>query len=368
MENTSISKLQTSFVSGTILEKKEHYVPEPETKIMQDSECPKKVTVKTIAKELGLSFSTVAKAINGDPSVKKSTREIVLRKCDQLGYTPSSAARSLRKQKSCTTTIIFNDLQNPILTKIFDTIALRLQPEYTTNVCDSQFDLKMEKAHILSALASRSDLILIEPASLNDPNFKLLANSTDKTLLFGAKHDFPSSSIVIDYELGGYLAAREMLEHKRFDNAVFSTPAYFPSCAAFLRGIKKAYGEFGKIFDDSRFYAMDSSETPAFTKALELMQDKDRMPEGYITFCDVLAAGVYKAARKNGLSIPKDISVMGHDNYPLSDLLSPGLSTIDIPADTIADNCVTLMKDILSGKVTNSNYFFRPTLIQRESV
>ena len=327
------------------------------------------VTIKTVAKELGLSFSTVSKALNDNPLIKDSTKQLVKAKCKELGYTPNAMARKLRQNTNKNIAVIFNDLQNPILTKIFDDIAIQMQPDYSIVICDSQFDAKMEKAHIQTTLENRSDIILLEPTVIDDPNLRLLQHSSDRLILFGAPNStICCNGIRIDYELGGYLSTIEMLENKHTDNAVFCVSRDFPSAAAFLNGIRKAYSEFGLAFNEDRIFTMASTEKAAFRQASELMQDKDSMPTGYITFCDVLAAGIYKAAARNDIRIPDDISVMGHDNYPLSDLVYPALSTINIPSDRIAESCVKLIKNILSGEESTICYSFEPTLIRRNSI
>ncbi len=327
------------------------------------------ITIKTVAKELGLSFSTVSKALNDNPMIKDSTKQLVRAKCSELGYTPNAMARKLRQNANKNIAVIFNDLQNPILTKIFDDIAIQMQPDYSIVICDSQFDSKMEKAHIQTTLENRSDIILLEPTVIDDPNLKLLQHSCDRLILFGApNNEICCNGIRIDYELGGYLSTLEMLENKHTDNAVFCVSRNFPSAAAFLNGIRKAYSEFGLTFNEERIFDVDSTEKAAFRQASALMQDKDAMPTGYITFCDVYAAGIYKAAARNDIRIPDDISVMGHDNYPLSDLVYPALTTINIPSDRIAESCVRLIKNILNGAESTICYSFEPTLIRRNSV
>ncbi|TXK68915.1 LacI family DNA-binding transcriptional regulator [Paenibacillus sp. N3.4] len=78
----------------------------------------KSVTIKSIAEEMGISFSTVSKALNGDPLVNKETVKRVLQKAEELNYSPNLLARGLRSKDTKTIGIILNDLENPAHTNI----------------------------------------------------------------------------------------------------------------------------------------------------------------------------------------------------------------------------------------------------------
>ncbi len=79
---------------------------------MQDrSSDTKKVTIKSIADALNISFSTVSKALNNNPVIKTETRQLVLNKAQEMGYTPNSLAKGLRGSSTKTIAIIFNDIE-----------------------------------------------------------------------------------------------------------------------------------------------------------------------------------------------------------------------------------------------------------------
>ena len=81
--------------------------------LMADTASNKPVTIKSIAKELGISFSTVSKALNNNPLVKEETRRLVLDTAKEMGYTPNSLAKGLRSNSTKTIAVIFNDIENP---------------------------------------------------------------------------------------------------------------------------------------------------------------------------------------------------------------------------------------------------------------
>ncbi|MFA5513762.1 MAG: LacI family DNA-binding transcriptional regulator [Sphaerochaetaceae bacterium] len=333
----------------------------------------RRVTLKTIAKELGISFSTVSKAMNDNPHIKKETKELIRQKAHELGYSPNTSARNLRTNKSHSISIIFNDLANPILTSIFDHIATEMAKQnYSTMVCDSKFDPFLERKHIVKAIANGSDIIFLEPTSLSKKNFNLLNNWVDRVVLFGSSHpDIETSKITINYFHGGYLSAKEILEKGHSDAYTFTTTTDFPPSFEFVSGIKKAFNEYGLNYDSSKIIEMESSIDDGFKYACKILEDRKHNGKShvsFITFCDIQAIGIYKAADYFRLNIPNDISVIGHDDYPFSPYVAPKLTTINLPVNRIANNSIAAVKSILESKNQRLIFNIEPTIVVRESV
>ena len=156
--------------------------------LMADTASNKPVTIKSIAKELGISFSTVSKALNNNPLVKEETRRLVLDTAKEMGYTPNSLAKGLRSNSTKTIAVIFNDIENPALTYIFRNISIEMANHgYTTMIFDSQFSEKQELANILTVLSRQPDFVILEPTTTNPKNLNLLSGITQKLILQGAR-------------------------------------------------------------------------------------------------------------------------------------------------------------------------------------
>ena len=158
--------------------------------LMADTASNKPVTIKSIAKELGISFSTVSKALNNNPLVKEETRRLVLDTAKEMGYTPNSLAKGLRSNSTKTIAVIFNDIENPALTYIFRNISIEMANHgYTTMIFDSQFSEKQELANILTVLSRQPDFVILEPTTTNPKNLNLLSGITQKLILQGARYE-----------------------------------------------------------------------------------------------------------------------------------------------------------------------------------
>ncbi|MDC9589520.1 LacI family DNA-binding transcriptional regulator [Xenorhabdus sp. XENO-10] len=339
------------------------------------SESNKRVTIKSIAKEVGVSFSTVSKALNNDPAIKKSTRLLILNKANEMGYTPNSLAKGLRSHSTKTVAIIFSDIENPVLTYIFCKILTKMAEHgYTTMIFDSQFNENTERANILTVLSRQADFIILEPTSMNPDNLRLLSKTPNRLTLQGIRYETMNCHHVhVDYAHGGYLAACEMLSNGHKNCLVITEALSFPTSREFVFGIERAYNEYGVPFNRDMVKTTHSSITNGF-QVIQQLWDHDKnafsVPiTGVLTFDDILAYGVYKAALQYNFKIPDDISVIGFDDNPISAFSMPPLTTIHLPKDKMAENHINILQStLLSGRTETCFFSADPTLVVRGSV
>lgn len=335
----------------------------------------KNVTIKSIAKELGVSFSTVSKALNDDPAVKLETKNMVIEKAKEMGYTPNSFAKGLKGNSTKTIAVIFNDISNSMLAYVLRTIAVEMSKYgYTTIIFDSQYDEHTEQMNIQNALSRKPDFIIFEPFSASTKNLQLLKNMQGRLLLQGARHmDINCHYIYIDYMQGGYLAACELLSKGHKDCLILTENTTYPISEHFVSGIKRAFEEYAVPFDENRVFAMSSSIKNGFTTLQSLWDSTQRIYKipftGVLTFDDNLAYGAYKFALQNRLAIPDDISVVGFDDNPYAAFSAPPLTTIHIPKERLTEDYLQILKSILVENRTDTHIFtLEPTLIIRDSV
>lgn len=335
----------------------------------------KPVTIKSIAKELGISFSTVSKALNGNPAIREETRKMVADKAQEMGYRPNSLAKGLRGNSTKTIAVIFNDIENPSLTYIFRNISIQMANYgYTTMIFDSQFNEKTERANILTVLSRQPDFIILEPASNSMENLKLLEGMEHRLILQGARYEtINCHHIHVDYFQGGYLSACEMLSKGHRSCLILTEPLSFPISAQFVLGIRKAYHEYQIPFHEDYIITTYSSIQNGFRIMQELWNEEEkqyRLPfTGVLTFNDTLAYGVYQSAVQNGLRIPEDISVIGFDNNPVSAFSNPPLTTIHLPKEKMAESCMSVLNSVLiENRKEICVYTLVPNLVARSSV
>ncbi len=333
------------------------------------------ITIKNIAEQLGVSFSTVAKALNNDPLVKEETRKRVHEKAAELGYLPNSLAQGLRSKTTKTIGVILNDIENPTRTHIVKRISVDLAKYgYTTLIFDSLYDLAIERKNISTALSRMPDSIVISPVSIHAENLSLLSNMYDRTVILSRMYEaVPANYVHMDHKRGGYISASTMLNNGHSRNLILAEPPDFPSSEQFLAGVRQAYEEHGVSYNEAMMvYGTPSLEVgfQGINDLFDLQNRQFKIPiTGVIASCDLFAFGVYRAVGKFGLRIPEDISIIGYDDNPMAALSTPPLTTMYMPKEAIASHC----SEILISKLINKDpviksYSLEPYLVQRESI
>ena len=338
----------------------------------------KKVTIKEIAHELGISFSTVSKSLNNHPAVKEETREIVLKKAEELGYSPNILARGLRTNSTQTIGVVFNDIENPVLTYIFKDISIKMaEYGYTTLICDSQFSAKAEKANILSVLSRSPDFVIVAPATKEKENLDFLLSNTNQVIVLDESSPERNCNFIhVDYKYGGYLSACELLSKGHRNILIITDTLTYPYATNYVDGIKKAFSEYNVPFRSEYLRFVDSGSNKIAKAASIILsywnkgEKRFNLPfSAVMTFDDNFAMGVYQAAKQLELSIPNDLSVIGFDDNALSAFASPPLTTVHLPKERIAESCIEILNShLISTKSSNSIYTLTPYLVDRNSV
>lgn len=329
------------------------------------------VTIKSIAEALGISFSTVSKALNGDPAISQQTRELVQAKAKEMNYTRNYFAQSLRQKGSKTVAIIVNDIDIPAYGEMIAIISGKLAAHgYTTMVSDSLYSEEFERSSIRTVVSRMPEAVIIAPANPAGKNMQLLAPMFDKTLVLGdVTGILETSSLCVDHRLAGRLSAAHLLYNGVEQNLIFGGPEGYQSSDLFLLGIRDAYEKAGVPFDEDMVVRFKPDQQTAYRRFMEMWQENPGFCEGVICFCDSMALGIYRAARELELSIPDDISVIGYDDGPANDFTAPPLTTIHMPKDLVAAQCAQFVINRLVGGDTQlHSYTLQPYLADRGSV
>ena len=330
----------------------------------------KPVTIKSIAAALGISFSTVSKALNDDPAISETTRQMVQAKAKEMNYTRNYFASSLRQKGSKTVAIILNDIDIPAYGEMISIISGKLAAYgYTTMISNSRYSPEYERSSIRTALSRMPEAVIIDPADPTGDNMQLLNLMFERTLVLGDPKELPTNSLVVDHIHAGYISAKRMLESKVQRNLIFGGPEGYQSSNMFLEGIEKAYAECGLTIPQENIFRFAPNQQTAYQCFMDAWQANPGCCEGVICFCDSMAYGIYKACRELGLSIPEDISVIGYDDGPANEFTAPPLTTIHMPKDLVAEQCSQfVISKLVDGNTQLHHFKLQPHLVDRGSV
>lgn len=328
------------------------------------------VTIKSIANRLGISFSTVSKALNGDPNVSEKTRELVTKTAQEMHYTRNVFAQNLRQKGSRTVAVLLNEIDVPAYGELVAKISSELAAYgYTTLIFDARYNLDLERNCIQMMLGWMPEAVIISPADPSGETMRLLAPLSERTLVLGNVDSPEISSLAVDHRLAGFLSAEHMLTNGVKENLIFGGPIGYQSSELFLQGVRDAYDHYGVTLRSESIHRFRHDLDTAYTLFRDLWQQQPGLCEGAICFCDSMAMGVYQAAAELGLSVPDDVSVIGYDDSSIYDFTAPPLTTIHMPKDLVAKSCTQYVLDLLlHGNTQTRTECLRPLLHERGSV
>ena len=287
------------------------------------------VTISDIAKSLGITPSTVSRALCGSPRVRQSTREAVLRIAKKMGYERNEAASSLRRGRSKVVGIVVPRINRAFFSSAISGAESVLNENgYSVIICQTHESTEDEIKALRTLMSNRVSGVLISHAIVSTDGTHIMENIGPDTILVQFDRFFsalPGPKIVSDNFRGAYEGTRHLIEqgYKRIGNIAgyMSSEAY----VARLNGYKQALTDMGmEIDEDIIFYDAIVQETgyEAGKKALDLGCD------AIYSAGDFSALGAMMAAKERGLRIPEDFGIVGTANEHFTGLMTPSLSSM----------------------------------------
>jgi LacI family transcriptional regulator len=342
----------------------------------------KPITLVEVAMQSGFSVATVSIVLNEAPLAKHlriETKRRIREVAERLGYRPHVFARSLRNQRSNTIGVVVFDLSDPFCTLILRGIDKRLQPtEYLPVVMDAHNDRHRFERY-LEMLIDRRVEGLIVVANWLFVRIDMLKNVADRTLptiVVGRDlHRSGIRSILVDNELGGYLALKHLYDLGHRDIAFILGPKQLGDTSRRWAGMQRFAKRAGLKIRPSLVKQLSASSDPlsGFTSGAELTLEllDARAPFSAIAaFDDMTAFGSIRALADRGRRVPQDCSVVGFDDIPMAALASPSLTTICQPMLEMGAIASEVIWGSLTRAVPVSNGNLRlvkPTLVARQS-
>ncbi|MBJ6581468.1 DNA-binding transcriptional regulator CytR [Enterobacter roggenkampii] len=293
-------------------------------------------TMKDVAQKAQVSTATVSRALMNPDKVSQATRNRVEQAALEVGYFPQAMGRNVKRNESRTILVIVPDICDPFFSEIIRGIEVTAAEQgYLVLIGDCAHQNQQEKTFI--------DLIITK--------------QIDGMLLLGSRLPF-DASIEEQRNLPPMVMANEFapeLElptvHKRI--GCIAGPEEMPLCHYRLQGYVQALRRTG-VTVDPHYIARGDFTFAAGGQALEKLLDLPEPPTAVFCHSDVMALGALSYAKRRGLRIPKDLSIIGFDNISLSEFCDPPLSTVAQPRYQIGREAMLLLLDQLHGQTVSS--------------
>lgn len=330
----------------------------------------KLVTIKTIAKEMGLSLSAVSKALNDYPDINEDTKKSVVDKALELGYSPNLMARNLVKNTSNTIGVIVRDVST-IYGETFKYLGEKARENGQFLImCDTQRNEELEIEYVKSMIESRVCGLVIVPTKSDIERIKSLVNLRVPVVYLGGRvTDENENFVAVDCNKGTLLAMDYLfgLGHRNIAllcdaRKSFSTTAKVKTYREYMR----SHGLQASVFMDDD----DSKDLVSigYELAQRAMNDAEQH-SAFFCIKDLLAVGAMKAIKDRGFSIPEDYSVIGYDGSEISALPMIELTTIAQRKKDMADEVMNILGSQVRvwPDAVAQHRFVEPDLVVRKS-
>lgn len=338
-------------------------------------------TLKDVAQKAGVSLSTASRVLSdADYPVSRALRARVINASKELNYIPNALGKMLKNNLSDAIGIIVPTLQNPFYNQvIFGIEAVATKSGRELRLLSSHRSVEQERKHILSLLHSHiMSLIILSIDSSSDVLEQYISYGGKVALL---EANFEMENVITaetNYFVAGELATRHLLDLGHRHIAFLTSPLTKPFRRSTLNGTLKTMEKSGlRLQEEDIFIAEAEQESETgmyeFETGRLLAERVLASPKKYtalITINDIMAFGVIQTLMQHGISVPDDISVIAFDNIIYSEMISPPLTTVNLPSSTMGSAaCRMLISEIEFGKSNMQSMTFRfpCTLITRQS-
>jgi DNA-binding LacI/PurR family transcriptional regulator len=331
----------------------------------------KPATIKDIAQKLNISISTVSRSLRNAPDVNDKTKQAVVALSEELNYQPNKLALSLRQKQTHTIGVIVPNLDYVLSAMVKGIDEVALEAGYTVMVCQSNESFGREILNTRRLLDSLVDGFIVSVSSETKifDHFKKIQDRGLPMVVFDrVTPDLVAPSVRLDNEEGGFLATEHLLEQGYKRIAILAGPINLGVSNSRLEGYLKALKKHKIKRDDNLIIYCDFNQDYAFYATQELLAMKKR-PDAIFTISDRMAIGAMLAIKQKGLKMPQDIGLVGFNNEPVVSLVTPGISSVDMPSFELGKVAAKLFIETMHNNEDMSHVeeILKPKLFVRES-
>jgi len=308
-----------------------------------------KITIKDIAKELGVSISTVSKALKDSHEISEETRKRIKAFADFYHYKPNSLALKLRNKKTMVIGIIIPEIVHHFFSRVISGIEkVANERGYNVMICLSNESYKKELLNINMLADGSVDGLLVSIAkeTLEKKAFdhfnQLIDDEIPFVLFDRVTEQIDCDKVLVDDIGGGYKATNHLIDIGCKRIALLTTPDHVNVGAERMLGYLKALEENDRKVDPDLIIRINEN-FDITNQIKKLLSSPENLPDGIFAVNEIYAATAMKLAREKGLNIPKDIAVIGFTDGLISEFSTPPLSTVAQHGFTMGEQAAELL-------------------------
>lgn len=331
--------------------------------------------MKDIAQKVGVSKTTVHRALTGQGRISDVTRKRIIEVAREMDYTPNTLARSLRQRRTATLGVVTQGVSNSFYAGLLASVEEAASSKgYSILFCCSMGNRELEASHLHVLREKRVDGLLVAPShpeGLAEPYRRLQRAGLPFVFLDRTMPSVAADAVMTDHRLAGELVARHLLEQgcRRIGIICELDPQNRPtSIAERIEGLTSVAVLGGAdVIPIGRPCQWDPMEDYA-AFALGTFLDAGGDVDAVFGVNDHFALGAVWALRARGIRVPEDVAVAGYDDLDVSSFMHPSLTTIRQPTRQLAWDAVKILLSRMDGSSGEPACVrLRPILMERDS-
>jgi len=328
-------------------------------------------TIHDIARELGISASTVSRALNDNPRISLKTKEKIKAVADRLGYRPNTLASNLRHKKSNTIGIVVPLINRHFFSSVISGVEdIAFKAGYTVVISQSNDLLSKEINIVHSMFANRIDGLIISIAMQTNSfeHLKIFKKKNIPLVFFDrAVPEIETDKIVVDDFAGGFRVTQHLIDQGYQRIAHLAGTQNLRTYLDRKNGYIEALRQNGIPYNES-LVIINTLTSDEGISAVEQLMNLSTPPDAIFCGNDTTALSSMIYLRDKGMRIPQDVGIVGFSNEPFSRVVSPSISTIEQPGFEMGQKAAELLIRQIETKERTYQTIILPTeLIIRES-
>ncbi len=337
----------------------------------------RRATIKDIAAHLGISHSTVSRALRNDSRISPGTIDSVRKAAAEIGYRPNILACGLVHNRSSLIGIVTSNVRGSFFADVIDGAQEILdQRRYSILLCCSNKNTNAERGHLETLIDKQVEGMIVLPVTSCGTNSRVMQQALKLRIplvVVGTpKHNVAAPTVGSDNALGGYLAAKHLLErgHRRI--------VYITHSEADLKAKRHRYGlENLQRFEGycralhergcgNNLRVVELDEEGLNMEPLRAVLHEKKAPTAFFAYSDLLAISAMHAVASWGYRVPEDVSIVGFDDIEFASRMNPALTTVAQPKIDMGRFAAKKIINQIEG-LPEDDLICTPELIVRDS-
>jgi DNA-binding LacI/PurR family transcriptional regulator len=336
-----------------------------------------RTTILDVARELGVSHTTVSRVLNGDSRISKKTAERVLEAAKRLNYRPNIMARALAKKGNRLIGLVLRHIQGSFFSDIIAGVQEEFESRgYSLILCNSDMNASDERNHLRVLIDKQVEGILITPITTEGVNRtayrQVLDLQVPLVMIGNPKDGVPAPFVKVDNTLGGYLAGKHLVElgHR--------TLAYIGPDVKELEAHRRTlHSENVERYEGFRQVLLEHGLRDRFSlieAPMEMVTDRQvdevlalqPCPTALFCYSDMMAIKTMRLLEARGYNVPGDFSIVGYDDLDVASMVNPSLTTLAQPKKDLGRLSALKLMELLEDKTPEAE-ILQPELRIRRS-